>query len=69
MSREVALDEGLYLKLANYILDEFTNVTGAKEAVEVVLSRRPGSCYKKKKCLASRVPHVHYRKVYSATEY
>ena len=51
LSREVALDEGLYLKLANYILDEFTNVTGAKEAVEVVLSRRPGSCYKKKKGL------------------
>ena len=69
LSREVSLEEDLYLKLTQYILDQFTNVTGATEGVEVVLSRRPGSCYKKKKCLASRVPHVHYRKVYSATEY
>ena len=51
LSREVALDEGLYIKLANYILDEFTNVTKATDGVEVVLSRRPGSCYKKKKGL------------------
>ena len=36
LSREEALDEELYLQLANYILEEFTNVTGAKEAGEVV---------------------------------